>query len=543
TATSDDSEDDSQLDINIQQLIENLTAYFSRQRKSTRGMMGMQHREYIVKGNDQFNYEEKFPEDKEHEELGPTARVWRTYLEECAKYDIERVEGWRDGLDVLLVFAGLFSAVVTTFVAQTSQSLHVDNSAITASLLFELINVQRAAGNGSLVNDVPRSGLTPFSDFHPTASNSWVNGLWFVSLSLSLSTALFAVVTKQWIHQYMSVPSGTPRDRCRVRHFRYMGLERWGVDLIIGMLPVLMSLSLGIFLAGLVIFLIPLRVSIASAVGSIAFTSFAAYFITNVLPIIHLSCPYRTPLVQYAFPLYTYANRLRGWIISRFFRGEYTGKAEAENPAGHTAETPGAVHEQPVRSLRAAEQEAVGLKADDTDLSALCWLFETSSNPHVRNIVVQSLSALPLRTVNSLKSQVESSTHQSTDSLGSRLEKYALQSVIYKRLVSLHRNDHESLIARELSRHIRVYLRFVDTPGSNFTIRSVGLPQGTAQSLGFENQCFLALERDPYILLASHVSYPSDSLHFGGFTAYTRATNRTQDRIPSGGIEDFVAFP
>ncbi|KAK0496592.1 hypothetical protein EDD18DRAFT_1074216, partial [Armillaria luteobubalina] len=209
-------------------------------------------------GNDQFNYEEKFPEDKEHEELGPTARVWRTYLEECAAYDIERVEGWRDGLDVLLGFAGLFSAVVTTFVAQTSQSLQVDNGAITASLLFELVNVQRAASNGSLVNDVPRSGLTPFSDFHPTASDSWVNGLWFVSLSLSLSTALFAVLTKQWIHQYMSVPSGTPRDRCRVRHFRYMGLERWHVDLIIGMLPVLMSLSLGIFLAGLVLFLIPL---------------------------------------------------------------------------------------------------------------------------------------------------------------------------------------------------------------------------------------------------------------------------------------------
>ncbi len=67
------------------------------------------------------------------------------------------------------------------------RSLQVDSSAVTASLLFELINVQRAAGNGSSVNDVPRSGLTPFSDFHPTASDSWVNGLWFVSLSLSLT--------------------------------------------------------------------------------------------------------------------------------------------------------------------------------------------------------------------------------------------------------------------------------------------------------------------------------------------------------------------
>ncbi len=49
--TPDDSEDDSQLEVNIQQLVENLMAYFSRRRrKSTRGMMGIQRREYIVKG-------------------------------------------------------------------------------------------------------------------------------------------------------------------------------------------------------------------------------------------------------------------------------------------------------------------------------------------------------------------------------------------------------------------------------------------------------------------------------------------------------------
>ncbi|KAK0189508.1 hypothetical protein F5146DRAFT_893051, partial [Armillaria mellea] len=204
------------------------------------------------------DYEQKFPEDKPCEELGPLARVWRTYLEECAGFDAGMLEGWRDGLDVLLVFAGLFSAVVTTFVVQTSQNLQVDYGQVTATLLFELIDVQRAAANGSLVNDVPRSNLTPFSDFRPAISDSLVNGLWFTSLSFSLATALFAVLTKQWIHQYIAMTSGTPRDRCRVRQFRYMGLEQWGVGFIIGLLPVLLSVSLGIFLVGLVVFLAPL---------------------------------------------------------------------------------------------------------------------------------------------------------------------------------------------------------------------------------------------------------------------------------------------
>ncbi|KAK0479940.1 hypothetical protein EDD18DRAFT_1023167, partial [Armillaria luteobubalina] len=197
------------------------------------------------------DYKKKFPEDKHGEELGPAARVWRTCIEESAASDGEMVEGWRDGLDVLLVFAGLFSAIVTTFVAQTSQSLQVNYGQITTLLLIELINVQHSTSNGSLINDVPHSDLT----FCPSTSDLWVNGLWLTSLSLSLSAALFAVLTKQWIHQYMSVPSESPRDRCHVRQFCYMGLEQWGVGLIIGLLPVLLSASLGVFLVGLVLFI------------------------------------------------------------------------------------------------------------------------------------------------------------------------------------------------------------------------------------------------------------------------------------------------
>ncbi|SJL11097.1 uncharacterized protein ARMOST_14500 [Armillaria ostoyae] len=376
---------------NDQPEVENSTHYSSRRRrKSTRGLMGMRIREYLMKGNDPFDYEQKFPEDKQYEELGPTARVWRTYLEECAAFDIEMVEGWRDGLDVLLVFAGLFSAVVTTFVAQTSQSLQVDYGQVTASLLFELIDVQRTAANGSLVNGVPRSGLTPFSDFHPTTSDALVNGLWFTSLSFSLTTALFAVLTKQWIHQYMSVPSGTPRDRCRVRQFRYMGLQQWRVGFIIGLLPVLMSASLCIFLVGLVVFLVPLQVSIASVVGSITFISFAAYFITNFLPIIYPSCPYKTPLSQYIFPLYTYiAHNDFFTSISPISRYLSQSSPVSDNP--------------PIRALREAEHAAVEHSADEIEANALSWLFCMSSNPSVQSIVVEAVSALPLKSVASLE--------------------------------------------------------------------------------------------------------------------------------------------
>ncbi len=200
--------------------------------------------------------------------------------------------------------------MVTTFVVQTSRNLQVNYVQVTATLLFELIDIQRAAANGTLVNNVPRSDLTPFSDFRPTISDSLINGLWFTSLSFSLATALFAVLTKQWIHQYIAVPSGTPRDRCRVRQFRCMGLQQWGVGFIIGLLPVLLSMSLGIFLVGLVPFLVPLQASIASIVGTITFVTFAIYITTNLLPVWYPSCPYKTPLSQYIFLCYAYIIHL-----------------------------------------------------------------------------------------------------------------------------------------------------------------------------------------------------------------------------------------
>ncbi|KAK0457146.1 uncharacterized protein EV420DRAFT_542608 [Desarmillaria tabescens] len=378
--------------------VENSTYYSSRRRrKSTRGLMGMRTREYLVKGNDPFDYEQKFSEDQRYEELGPAARVWRTYLEECVAFDIEMVEGWRDGLDVLLVFAGLFSAVVTTFVTQTSQSLQVNYSQVTASLLFELIDVTRAAANGSLVNNIPRSDLTPFSSFRPTTSDTWVNGLWFTSLSFSLATALFAVLTKQWIHQYIGASSGTPRERCHIRQFRYMGLQQWGVGLVIGLLPVLLSVSLGVFLVGLVIFLIPLQVSIASIVGVISFMSFAAYFVTNLLPIWYPSCSYKTPLSQYAFLLYTHIT-CHPFFVSAISRlwvpppSVQTDESQDEPPESSS-----------IRTLRDAERAVVEISADEMDVHALAWLFNMSTNPSVQSIIVQSTSALPLSSVEPLK--------------------------------------------------------------------------------------------------------------------------------------------
>ncbi|KAK0211006.1 hypothetical protein DFS33DRAFT_1371315 [Desarmillaria ectypa] len=199
--------------------------------------------------NDPFNYEEKYPEDVYCEEMGPNVRVFRTYLDERAIYDANMVEEARD--------AGLFSAVVTTFVVQTSQSLQADFTEMSANLLFEMINIQRAIASGAFLDTVATSSLNPNITFIASTTSVWVNGLWFTSLALSLTTALVSVLVKQWLHHHMALPSETPRERNLLRQLRFAGLQKRGVLVIIGLLPVLMHTILAIFV-GFVIFLGPL---------------------------------------------------------------------------------------------------------------------------------------------------------------------------------------------------------------------------------------------------------------------------------------------
>ncbi|KAL1742993.1 hypothetical protein HDZ31DRAFT_65461 [Schizophyllum fasciatum] len=59
--------------------------------------------------------------------LGSDARAWNVCNDEAQEADAELVKGLNATIDALLVFAGLFSAVGTTSVAQSSQKLEQDH--------------------------------------------------------------------------------------------------------------------------------------------------------------------------------------------------------------------------------------------------------------------------------------------------------------------------------------------------------------------------------------------------------------------------------
>ncbi|KAF8189234.1 hypothetical protein K438DRAFT_1593668, partial [Mycena galopus ATCC 62051] len=229
------------------------------------------------------DYRLKYPDDAPGHELDENARIWLTYNDEANAYDTDWISALADSLDILLVFAGLFSAVLTTFVAQTSQAL--------AS---------------------PQQGSTTSS---PSGNDLWVNGLWFTSLTIALCVALFAVLAKQWLRQYTSIITGSAREQALIRQFRFDGLITWRVQGIVGILPILLHLSLILFLVGLIVFLHPLNVVMTWVSGGITFTAIALYLGANLLPILFLQCPYRTTFTDILHVTFAY---LSSWNL--FFR-------------------------------------------------------------------------------------------------------------------------------------------------------------------------------------------------------------------------------
>ncbi|KAJ3831948.1 hypothetical protein EV361DRAFT_813000, partial [Lentinula raphanica] len=81
------------------------------------------------------------------QQISENARVWKVYLDEAESRDDELLKGLKDTIDELLIFAALFSAVVTSFIISTIPSLQPNYTQITAILLVEQVSLLRAARN------------------------------------------------------------------------------------------------------------------------------------------------------------------------------------------------------------------------------------------------------------------------------------------------------------------------------------------------------------------------------------------------------------
>ncbi|KAH9475293.1 hypothetical protein JR316_0012404 [Psilocybe cubensis] len=154
----------------------------------------------------------------------PEGDPWALLLEPLIKKDKMRCEAWKDEVQNLLIFAGLFSAVVTGFIIESYKNLQPDPEDVMINLLSQIATrLERVPGLNTTSTEPPLAQ----AQFSPSSSTIRVNTFWLISLVLSLATVLVGIVSLQWLREHQSYPDLTPRQRYAIYHMRDNGIKKW----------------------------------------------------------------------------------------------------------------------------------------------------------------------------------------------------------------------------------------------------------------------------------------------------------------------------
>ncbi|EED85679.1 predicted protein [Postia placenta Mad-698-R] len=222
-----------------------------------------------------------------HSGLDP--ETWKSYLEQASERQKQYVDQFNSQMDMLLLFAALFSAIVTAFVVVSYATLQPDLGQSTLQVLQEILVTLRSNESSSQDTQVPVS-----EPFTPAHSAIRVNMYWFIALVLSLCTAFLAILAKQWLLSLSGSLSADMETRGRQQQFRWDGVKDWQLSYIMAVLPLMLHISLALFFVGLVEFIWPVNTMIAIAVACLSGATVLFYVLTHILSILSPTCPYRT---------------------------------------------------------------------------------------------------------------------------------------------------------------------------------------------------------------------------------------------------------
>ena len=191
---------------------------------------------------------------------------------------------------------GVFSAAVAALLAVTIQDIR-PNSQDTSAFYLATISQQLAQSSGTQI-PIPSSLYNPAVSFTAPTWAVWVNGLWFLSLAISITCALLATLLQQWARHYLKVahPLYSPHKRARVRAFYRKGIEELHLPWMVEGLPALLHISLFLFFAGLSVFLFSVNYAIFKVVIAWVALCVVIYTYLTVLPIRRKNSPYSAPL-------------------------------------------------------------------------------------------------------------------------------------------------------------------------------------------------------------------------------------------------------
>ncbi|KAJ2932694.1 hypothetical protein H1R20_g4385, partial [Candolleomyces eurysporus] len=212
-------------------------------------------------------------------EFRPEAKIWDLYMDDAEREAKDRVDLWKTGLDSLLIFAGLFAGIVSSFVIDSRNELLEESE---QNLLSDIRDALRGGSIMQIVQ-IP-------------VSAEWINGLWLLSLYITLFSAIMGVLAKDWLAKF--VPANTRREAADAFH-RYkldMQAEVWYLEKVITLIPFLVQIAAFLFFLGLVIQSMGDNRNLGHMLLAFCISGLVVYFTMTFLPLLIPSSPFKTPL-------------------------------------------------------------------------------------------------------------------------------------------------------------------------------------------------------------------------------------------------------
>jgi hypothetical protein len=210
--------------------------------------------------------------------------------------------------------AGLFSAVNTAFII-AMQPNPVDTTNV---LLAQLVQI--SLNGSSVAQPMIISPSTGYS-----SSDFWTQALAYTSLVFSLLAAFGAVLGKQWLGYYKTnrYVRGSLEERCKQRHRKFQGLEKWWFENVLGSFPDLLKFSLFLFGLSLGAAMWSQQQTISTLIITTTASGVLFYVLTIVASVLYPDCPFQTrvsPVIRTLFcpdvqPAELPTESAIGWLL------------------------------------------------------------------------------------------------------------------------------------------------------------------------------------------------------------------------------------
>ncbi|KAI0055255.1 hypothetical protein BV25DRAFT_1833296 [Artomyces pyxidatus] len=224
--------------------------------------------------------------------------IWSLYLTHAQRHDKTSTDSWKGDMEGILIFTGLFSAIVAAFLMESYQTLQPDPEDTTIQLLSQISLQLAAISNGTHLSSSP-----PFSQQASSSTSSSavrINVAWSLSLALGVTCALTATLIQQWTRRYLQTVSrhddSSPDDRAHMRAYFAEGAVTYGLSHAVEAILAVLHMAVFLFFAGLSEFLYNLNKIVGSILLAFVALFGSGYIALSILPVVYHNCPYHTPL-------------------------------------------------------------------------------------------------------------------------------------------------------------------------------------------------------------------------------------------------------